>query len=84
MEAKINENGLLEIKRTGKWKRQYCPYQQETQYQPIIHCTCSDCCPHFQEHPRHIEMTCGCRIITLEIVSDERSREVEEDKKGLP
>ena len=44
MKILINKRGNLYLKRSGRWKSQYCPFSVETEQVP-----CGDWCPHFKE-----------------------------------
>lgn len=44
MEGKINKEGVLEMKRAGKFKEMQCRLAGE-----LISCVCGDDCPHFRE-----------------------------------
>ena len=46
MKFKINKSGFLEIKRAGKWKKQFCPFAESGDGGATPD-PCGDWCPNF-------------------------------------
>lgn len=77
MEIKIDEEGLLYVKRAGKWKGQVCPYHQTIQ-------GCGDWCPLFLEamvleddkndncYHNYLDLTCSSSLNANKIIEDKR------------
>lgn len=72
MEAKIDYNGYIQVKRNGTYKDQGCRYGEDTY--------CGDWCPLFYEdinqvssEPYHyVRICCGYPVPSYRITKDER------------
>lgn len=69
MKVKIDEHGLLYIKRVGKWKHQRCPINTA----PDADCTCGDWCPLFDD-PKDGALFL-CKRILRGNITDERNQD---------
>ena len=71
MEFKIDKSGFLEIKRAGKWKKQFCPFAESGDGGATPD-PCGDWCPLFDEPT-------GASLIVLSLCHGRRLESVPQD-----
>ena len=77
MEARLDEDGDLELKRASRWVTQFCPYGERNEDGAAD--PCGDWCPLFDEDiHRSVTLRCAGSSVSYTILEDLRKREPEE------